>query len=67
MSSVHIQVAALAMDPSQQPVAGDDATDAMWLDIGLVSELEGRVTPERGEGGREGRRLIGSPLVTYIR
>ena len=34
-------MAALALDPFQEPVAGDDAEDAMWLDIEMVSELEG--------------------------
>ena len=36
-----LQVAALASDPLQEPVPGDDAEAAMWLDVAQVSALEG--------------------------
>ena len=38
---VELQVAALALDPSQEPVAGDDAEDAVWMDVSEVSHLKG--------------------------
>lgn len=36
------QVAALALDPAQEPVPGDDAEDATWMDVSQVSTMAGQ-------------------------
>lgn len=36
----HVQMAALAEDPSVEPKSGDDADEAVWMDVQQLAGLE---------------------------